>query len=134
MLMAKPQATARKPRLVLPFWRYRIHCEQPNSGRCLKPGQLPMQTATKAHTPLAPPCQKSLLPLCKMLATHTGVLLAPIFPVQETTPGHISTRPSLHHSSQENAQEHDTASCILLKASPWPAWLLGVSVQRRLHS
>lgn len=47
MLMAKPQATARKPPLVLLSSGYR-HREQPNSTRCLKPGQLPMQTASRA--------------------------------------------------------------------------------------
>lgn len=127
MLMAKPQATAGKPPLVLPSSGYRHH-EQPNSTKCLKTGQLPMQTASRvAEHPWFPldkraPCLSARCWLftqecCWPPSSQWKRQLQGTF-----QPDHPYT------TAARSIGEH--SACCPLKASLWPAWLLGVSIQR----
>lgn len=133
MLIAKPQASARKPPLALLFSRYKTHCEQPNSMRCLTAGQLPMQTATRvAEHPWLPLDRRASCPSRRCWLFTQECCWLPSSQWKPTS-GHISIRPSLHHSSQKSTQEPHIAS-YPLKTSPWPAWILHVTIQRRHNS
>lgn len=133
--MAKPQATARKPPLVLLSSGYR-HREQPNSTRCPKPGQLPMQTASRAaEHPGSPLTKEHLAPLQDVGYSHRSVVGSHLPSGRDNFRAHFNqTIPTPQQpGASVNTQEPRIASCPL-KTSPWPAWLLGVSIQRRLDS
>lgn len=114
MLMAKPQATARKPPLVLPFSGYIASSPTAQGARNLAscPCRLPPE-----WPPLVPPWPKSGLALYKVLAIHTGVLLGSVFPMEEKTSGYISTRLSLQ---QQQPGRHSGTSHSFLSPESQP--------------